>query len=102
MFVQSARFTTGHREKPTDVISVYAQERVGETVRLCKMNLAVHNLSGQIREGNTYYEDLHKAVTKKEEPGEFDFVMANPPFNVDRIDKSKLSDDPRFAWAASG
>ena len=98
MFVQSARFVEEHQKNPTAEISCYGQERVDETVRLCKMNLAVHNLSGQIREGNTYYEDLHKSVKKKDEPGEFDFVMANPPFNVDRVDKSKLTDDPRFPW----
>jgi type I restriction enzyme M protein len=54
------------------------------------MNLAVHGLEGDIREGNTYYEDLHKST------GKFDFVMANPPFNVDKIDKERLKDDPRF------
>jgi len=54
------------------------------------MNLAVHGLSGDIREGNTYYENLHDSV------GRFDFVMANPPFNVDRVDKDRLKDDPRF------
>jgi type I restriction enzyme M protein len=54
------------------------------------MNLAVHALSGDIRQGNTYYEDLHKSE------GKFDFVMANPPFNVDKVDKEKIKDDPRF------
>jgi type I restriction enzyme M protein len=54
------------------------------------MNLAVHGLEGDIREGNTYYEDLHNST------GKFDFVMANPPFNVDKIDKERLKDDPRF------
>ena len=54
------------------------------------MNLAVHALSGDIRQGNTYYEDLHECV------GKFDFVMANPPFNVDKVDKEKVKDDPRF------
>ena len=54
------------------------------------MNLAVHGLSGDIREANSYYEDPHESL------GRFDFVMANPPFNVDRIDKAKLEDDPRF------
>ncbi|MFG1691358.1 N-6 DNA methylase [Gemmatimonadota bacterium] len=92
MFVQSARFTAEHREKPTDVISVYGQERVGETVRLCKMNLAVHGLGGDIREGNSYYEDLHDCV------GKFDFVMANPPFNVNRVDKERLEKDARFPF----
>ena len=43
-------------------------------------------------------EDLHRSVTKKGKPGQFDFVMANPPFNVDRIDKSKLADDHRFLF----
>jgi len=92
MFVQSARFTARHREKPTDVISVYGQERVDETARLCKMNLAVHGLGGDIREGNSYYEDLHDCV------GKFDFVMANPPFNVNRVDKERLEEDARFPF----
>jgi len=90
MFVQSARFVENHRKNPSAEISVYGQERVAETVRLCKMNLAVHGLSGDIREGNSYYEDIHRSV------GRFDFVMANPPFNVDRVDKDRIKDDPRF------
>jgi type I restriction enzyme M protein len=60
-------------------------------VKLAKMNLAVHGLSGDVREANTYYEDPHKA------PGRFDFVMANPPFNVSGVDKDRLKDDARFA-----
>jgi type I restriction enzyme M protein len=59
-------------------------------VKLAKMNLAVHGLNGEIREGNSYYEDPFESL------GRFDFVMANPPFNVDRIDKAKLADDPRL------
>ena len=47
---------------------------------------------GEIREGNTYYEDLHESICR------FDFVMANPPFNVDKIDKAKLDDDKRFPF----
>ena len=66
--------------------------KVAETVRLCRMNLAVHGLAGDIRQGNTYYEDVHNCV------GKFDFVMANPPFNVDRVDKERLADDPRFPF----
>ena len=92
MFVQSARFVEEHKKNPSAEISIYGQERVAETVRLCKMNLAVHGLAGDIRQGNTYYEDLHNS------PGKFDFHLANPPFNVDRVDKDRLKDDPRFPF----
>jgi type I restriction enzyme M protein len=92
MFVQSARFVAEHKRNPNAEISVFGEERVSETVRLCKMNLAVHGLAGDIRQGNTYYEDLHTS------PGKFDFVMANPPFNVNRVDKERLKDDPRFPF----
>jgi type I restriction enzyme M protein len=92
MFVQSAHFVERHRKDPGSELSVYGQEKTKETVRLAKMNLAVHGLGGDIREANTYYEDLHDSV------GAFDFVMANPPFNVDKVDKAKLEDDPRFPF----
>jgi type I restriction enzyme M protein len=95
MFVQSAAFVEHHRKRPSAEISVYGQERVGETIRLCKMNLGVHGLSGDIRQGNTYYEDLH-ASTDGGKAGKFDFVMANPPFNVSGVDKEKVNEDPRF------
>ena len=92
MFVQSAHFVERHRHDPGQELSICGQEKTGDTVKLAKMNLAVHGLGGDIREGNTYYEDLHDSV------GKFDFVMANPPFNVDKIDKTKLDDDPRFPF----
>jgi type I restriction enzyme M protein len=91
MFVQSARFVQRHQGQNTDV-SIYGQERVAGTVRLCKMNLAVHGLAGDIRQGNTYYEDIHRGL------GRFGFVMANPPFNVNRVDKDRLKDSPRFPF----
>ena len=87
MFVQSAAFVE-HHKKSVNEISIYGQEKVAETIRLCKMNLAVHGLSGDIRQSVTYYEDPHKSV------GKFDFVMANPPFNVDKVDKERIKDDP--------
>lgn len=90
MFVHSAQFVERHRGSPGEELSIYGQEKTGDTVKLAKMNLAVHGLNGDIREGNSYYEDPFESL------GRFDFVMANPPFNVDRIDKAKLADDPRL------
>jgi type I restriction enzyme M protein len=90
MFVQSARFVERHQQNPSQEISIYGQERASETRKLCMLNLAVHGLSGDIREGNSYYENIHDSV------GRFDYVMANPPFNVDRVDKERLKDDRRF------
>jgi type I restriction enzyme M protein len=90
MYVQSADFIKAHQSNPSVEISIYGQERVSETRHLCLMNLAVHALSGDIRQSNTYYEDPHECA------GKFDFVMANPPFNVDKVDREKLKDDPRF------
>ncbi len=87
MFVQSANFVKRHQKEPGKEISIYGQEKVSETMRLCRMNLAVHGLSGEIKQGNTYYEDLRRIA------GRFDFVMANPPFNVDRVDKERIKED---------
>lgn len=85
MFVQSARFVSAHQKNPSDELSIHGQERVDGNVRLARMNLAVHGLEGEIKHGNTYYEDLHRTV------GRFDFVCANPPFNVSQVDKERLS-----------
>ncbi|MCP4132543.1 MAG: N-6 DNA methylase [bacterium] len=87
MFIQSSRFIENHQKKSINEISVYGQEKIAETVRLCKMNLAIHGLSGDIRECNTYYEDVHNMI------GAFDFVMANPPFNVNKVDKERIKND---------
>jgi type I restriction enzyme M protein len=91
MFVQSAAFVERHHKSATRELTVFGTEKASDTVKLAKMNLAVHGLSGDIREANTYYEDPHKAL------GRFDFVMANPPFNVSGVDKDRLKDDARFA-----
>lgn len=95
MFVQSAvRIRNKLNQDPNKVISVYGQEKVDGTVKLCQMNLAVHGVSGlrNIRQGNTYYEDIHDSV------GEFDFVMANPPFNVNGVDREKIKGDPHYPF----
>jgi type I restriction enzyme M protein len=92
MFVQSAHFVERHQQSPADELSVFGQEKTGDTVHLSKMNLAVHGLEGDIRESNTYYDNPFDSV------GKFDFVMANPPFNVNKVDKAKLEDDPRYPF----
>jgi len=91
MFVQSARFVEEHKKNPTEELSLYGTEKTAGTVKLCKMNLAVHGLSGDIREANSFYEDIHKSVEN------FDFVMANPPFNVKKVDYEKIKGDPRWS-----
>lgn len=92
MFVQCAKFVERHQGSATRELSVYGQEQKEVTVPLAKMNLALHGLSGDIKLGNSYYDDLHHAVEK------FDFVMANPPFNVNGVDKDKLAGDPRLPF----
>ena len=87
MYVQSARFVKAHRGNPAGDLAICGVEKTDETGRLCRMNLAVHGLEGTIRHGgdmNSYYEDPHDSV------GSFDFVMANPPFNVNAVDMAKL------------
>lgn len=95
MFVQSADFVQRHQKNATRELSCFGTEKDAKTVKLAKMNLAVHGLSGDVRESNTYYEDPHKAQTNG--VGRFDFVMANPPFNVSGVDKDRLKDDRRFS-----
>lgn len=92
MFVQSAAFVERHKKQAMDEIAIYGQELVSDNVNIIKMNLAVHGLAGDIKQGNSYYNDIHKSV------GRFDFVMANPPFNSKGIDKKKLNNDPRFPF----
>lgn len=92
MFVQCAKFVERHNDNPTRKLSIFGAEKTEDTVPLAKMNLALHGLSGDIRQANSYYEDPHGAV------GAFDYVMANPPFNVDKVKKEQLAGDKRFPF----
>ncbi|MBP2132164.1 type I restriction enzyme M protein [Methanomicrobium sp. W14] len=96
MFVQSARFVERLHENPVDRLTFYGLEKNATTIRLAKMNLAVHGLEGNIQRAITYYEDPHELV------GKADFVMANPPFNVDEIDADKVKKDPRLPFGLPG
>ena len=92
MFVQSAQFIEQHRGQVSAAndVYVYGQEKTLETVKLAKMNLAVNDLRGEIRQANTYYEDPFGSF------GAFDYVMANPPFNVDDVSLPTVEKDRRF------
>ena len=96
MFVQSARFVEKLHENPNDKLSFYGLEKNATTINLAKMNLAVHGLVGDIKKAITYYEDPHNLLKKA------DFVMANPPFNVDEIDADKIKNDPRLPFGLPG
>jgi type I restriction enzyme M protein len=96
MFVQSSHFIENQGQDTAHKATFYGQEKTGTTVRLAKMNLAVHGLEGDVRESNSYYEDAHELV------GECDFVMANPPFNVDMIDAEKIKTDLRLPFGLPG
>jgi type I restriction enzyme M protein len=92
MFVQTGYFIESEGLKPAEKVTFYGQEKAELNTKLAKMNLAVHGLEGNIQEGNTFYEDKHDLVNRA------DFVMANPPFNVDGVDKGKdvVKKDPRL------
>ncbi len=96
MFVQSAHIVEEHGKSPTDRLTFRGLEKNATTIRLAKMNLAVHGLEGDIQEAITYYEDPHKLV------GKADYVMANPPFNVDEIDADKVKTDSRLPFGLPG
>ncbi|RLC58229.1 MAG: N-6 DNA methylase [Candidatus Cloacimonadota bacterium] len=91
MFVQSAQFIEERQKSEEDSsLFVYGSEKTLETVKLAKMNIAVNGLRGDIRQANTYYEDIHESFEK------FDYVLANPPFNVDDVNLARVENDKRF------
>jgi len=93
MFVQSAQFISEHRKElkgSESGVYVCGQEKTRDTVNLAKMNLAVNGLRGEIKQANTYYEDPYQSF------GAFDYVLANPPFNVDDVSLSSVEKDKRF------
>jgi type I restriction enzyme M protein len=96
MFVQSAHFIEGLKKNPNTQATFYGMEKNPTTIRLAKMNSAVHGLEGNIQKAISYYEDPHELV------GKSDFVMANPPFNVDEIDADKIRRDPRLPFGLPG
>lgn len=92
MFVQAARYMHHHNASESEQMNFrcYGVEKEPDTVKLAKMNLLLNNVRGDITEANSFYADPYHAV------GQFDYVMANPPFNVDEVLVDKVSDDARF------
>jgi type I restriction enzyme M protein len=96
MFVQSSYFIESRGDSPAHRATFYGQEYKTSNLRLAKMNLAVHALEGNVVEANTFYADEHELI------GKCDFVMANPPFNVDKVDAEKIKDDARLPFGLPG
>src|SRR6185437_3297728 len=95
MFVQSSHFIEDEGFDTMKRVTFYGHEKNETTARLAQINLAVHGLQGSIRAGNeaiTYYKDPHELA------GKCDFVMANPPFNVDEVDADKIKSDKRLPF----
>ncbi len=91
MFVQTAHYIARHKAQGKDInLRAYGVEKTAQTVKLAKMNLALNNIRGTITEANSYYSDPYNCF------GRFDYVMANPPFNVDGIELADVKDQPRF------
>ncbi len=96
MFVQSSHFIEQEGGDTAKKVVFYGQEKNRDTIRIAKMNLAVHGLEGKIAESITYYQDEHTLA------GRCDFVMANPPFNVDLVDAERIKGDPRLPFGLPG
>ena len=102
MFVQSSHFIEQEGLDTMKRVTFYGQEKTATTIRLAKMNLAVHGLEGDIREANSFYEDVHRLQDGRALWGNCDFVMANPPFNVDMVDAERVKDDRRLPFGLPG
>ena len=102
MFVQSSHFIEHDGLDTMKRVTFYGQEKTPSTIRLGKMNLAVHGLEGDIRAANTFYEDEHRLPDGKPLWGHCDFMMANPPFNVDMVDATRVKDDRRLPFGLPG
>ena len=99
MFVQSGHFIEQKGEDTMKRVTFYGHEKNETTAKIAQINLAVHGLQGSIRAGNeaiTYYKDPHELA------GMCDFVMANPPFNVDEVDEEKVKGDKRLPFGLPG
>ena len=91
MFVQTAHYIEKHKAQGKQMnLRAYGVEKTGATVRLAKMNLVLNNVRGTITHANSYYRDPYDSF------GDFDYVMANPPFNVDGVELDQVKDQPRF------
>lgn len=92
MFVQAARYMHNHNASDEEMMNFrcYGVEKDPDTNKIAKMNLLLNNVRGEIIEANSFYADPYDAV------GRFDYVMANPPFNVDEVNYERVKDDPRF------
>jgi type I restriction enzyme M protein len=102
MFVQTSHFMEDHEQRTMDRVTFYGQEKTTTTIRLAKMNLAVHGLEGEIMEANTFYQDEHRLSDGRPLWGNCDFMMANPPFNVDMVDEAKVKGDRRLPFGLPG
>lgn len=90
LFVQSGKFIEAHGGRARS-LSIYGQENNQATWRICRMNLAIHGLSGNIKLGNTLLDDQHKDLRA-------DFVLANPPFNQKKWGADRVAGDARWKY----
>lgn len=95
MFVQTGDFVNSAGMEANSAMTFYGQEKVEYNAKLCLMNMAVHGLNGIIRSGdeaNTFYHDAHNL------DGCCDYVMANPPFNVDKVNSESAQSAGRLPF----